>query len=143
MTRSKKQGSSPATVPVILCGAPGQPRHILHVAPHSIPELVAVLSDCNHFAQRPVISTRVPEEDRFQRGKILLLWIEHIGKGKLTKKLWLDILKECPDWPEVRDFGEHQSYEKFRKALGDLASKTRKHIEDGHLPKGWIRVRTS
>jgi hypothetical protein len=81
--------------------------------------------------------TRAISAERFERGLQLLVWIEHLGRGKLTKELVTEIKDGCPDWPCVQDYRMHRSREKLRNALRDLADDTRRAVRDRRLPANW------
>jgi hypothetical protein len=82
-------------------------------------------------------SKRRPCTERFERGLVLVNWIDRLHQGKLTKDLVNEIKRHCKHWPEVRAYQKHQSREKLRNALRDLAEDIRKAIRDGRLPLNW------
>jgi hypothetical protein len=104
---------------------------------------VQVVAACNRAiaaAERQAASAqskRRPSTARFTRGLMLLAWMNHDRKGKLTKDLVNEIKNHCQDWPEVRDYKKHKSREKLRNALRNLAEDTRRALRDGRLPAGW------
>ena len=132
----------PELVPVILT-RPGE-RTWLLVHPEQVPQLVQVDAACNRAiaaAERQAASAqakRRPSTARFTRGLMLLAWMNHDRKGKLTKDLVNEIKNHCQDWPEVRDYKKHKSREKLRNALRNLAEDTRRALRDGRLPAGWL-----
>ncbi len=131
----------PELVPVVLT-RPGE-RMELTVRPEQITQLVQVVAACNRAieaAERQAASAqpkRKPSIARFTRGLLLLVWMDHDGKGKLTKNLVNEIKNHCQDWPEVRDYKKHQSREKLRNALRNLAEDTRRALRDSRLPSDW------
>jgi hypothetical protein len=80
---------------------------------------------------------RAITSERFERGLILVAWIDGIHGGALTKELVREIKNNCHDWPCVRAYREHKSLEKLRNALRALADDTRNAIRERRLPPGW------
>jgi hypothetical protein len=83
---------------------------------------------------------RRPSTARFERGLMLVSWIDRQYQGKLTKKLVNEIKHYCKHWPEVRNAqkaGDHRPQERLRNALRNLAEDTRQALRNGRLPAGW------
>jgi hypothetical protein len=105
--------------------------------------LTEVLADSNRTVARLEQQAtsrqrkRALSTERFERGLLLVKWIDHLGGGELTKELVNEIKDGCPDWPCVQDYKRHRSREKLRNALRNLAADTRKALGDRRLPGNW------
>jgi hypothetical protein len=151
MSRTKKPAAasaSPQTEPVPwMISCPGGERTELLIPASAVGAFLQAAAVSNraiatlqrHEASRR--TTRRPSIARFERGLLLLAWIDspHIGAGKLTKELVTDIKDHCKDWPCVRDYQKHGSREKLRNALRNLAEDTRRALRDRRLPAGWVQ----
>jgi hypothetical protein len=97
-----------------------------------IRKFIAACNRAGAFA--PALPSHAIAPGRFQRGLLLLSWINSTGGGKLTKKLVGDVARGCNDWPEVR---ASKSGERLRNALRNLADDVRGALRDRRLPRGW------
>jgi hypothetical protein len=102
-------------------------------------EVVAAANRAIAAAERRAASTskRRPGAARFERGLVLMNWIDRLHRGKLTKDLVNEVKRHCKHWPEVRAYQKHQSREKLRNALRNLADDTRRALRDERLPTNW------
>jgi hypothetical protein len=134
--------SLPKQVPVEL-NLRGE-RTVLFVNPELVTQLTEVFAVCDRVvaaAERKAASgqpKRAISTERFAQGLLLLQWIDHFGKGTLTKELVSEIKNGCKDWPCVRDYKNHRSREKLRNALRNLADDTRRALRERRLPTDWV-----
>jgi hypothetical protein len=143
--RPRNQGAEPEPaqaklVPLIIT-RPGERTQLL-IPPEAIGpvrEVVAAANRAIAATERRAASTskRRPSTARFERGLVLVNWIDRLHGGKLTKDLVNEIKRHCKHWHEVRAYQTHGSREKLRNALRNLADDTRRALRDGRLPTNW------